>query len=259
MGTRFYLKESAQLYSRLGSTGGRYHEPSEMLVRGYIEGIAVVMTTDPHENQYMAKPSKRLLNDVESISCHFMIAHPTPIDDYVIGKYDSGDDKVVIVVESSREHDSDKRLRCQWVTVTAPTWEQMLAAIEKIRNGEIKPLESEQTLLEQLQEKLVLANQLNVSRAGKIQELNHTLGLANMHAGDQLRFMTSVAEFLVGNTHELSLGMFKQEEVKKLHGVTWLTRDKLGELTHIKSSRWHKLGRFIACMWRGTCTHVSTN
>ncbi len=257
MTTRFYLKTDTKLKRARLPNGGDsfFHHSTNLFVYQDAGGSYTEVEWDLYVNPHFT-PRSDLLVDVCAISCKFNAREACYLKNIPIGEYGLADDQVVITL--GRKLSYYDKSEGREMTVVAATWEQIIAAVAKIRNGEIKPLESEQTLLEELQEKLVLANQLNVGQAGKIQELNHALGLANMHAGDQLRFMTFVAEFLTGARDKLSIGMSKEEEVKTLHDVAWLTRCSVTELAHIKSGRWHKLGQFISRILGGS-VHTSTN
>ncbi len=164
------------------------------------------------------------------------------LGDIATGDYTNGDEKTSIVLGELAQ---SKGKLCREMTVSAPTWGRIERAIANIRSGDIRSVNAEQTVLEQLQAKLADSEERHTTKQQHIADLYAELNLAHHESGTYKRFAYGAADYLNEQCATLDCDTRDQRGLRELHDAILNARTRNEELARIKVTRWYSMKTWL--------------
>lgn len=237
-----FLKSGTSITLSLDRTN-RVHTPTELVVGSEARGDYIPVVHDLfQEPDFVLRDD--LAKDIEWFSAKIEVDMPAYTREGLqTGSYDVGDQEVRLSV-SRRIVNHDKVLHRE-MTIKAPSWEQLKAAIEKIRRGEITPVGREQTVLEWTEIALAQVESTNRMLSGEVQRLTKALVTAESLNAEQKSVMDGILRYLEGRTENVWQGNSTDNRYRDLQDKIVFIRSALKELIAIKATRWYRIGQFF--------------
>lgn len=253
MSTIFYLKKSIMPCPGKVAKSILVHPRTQLKVERDLYGSYVFTHEDPYEDLNMTPPGTDLLDDVDTISTKFMVDVDPATDQLKEGEYRCEVGGVRIAVDKvswrAGKKTDDPSIKYRNFTVVATKWEDILAAVEKVRQGEITHVAEELTIYQKLQSEKSHLTTMTQQMRERVTSLDSRLRNEQDRSARCIQIMGNVADYLSGETDQLiSTSGLNDERIEvfaRLESTAYEAKRTIDALKRLKSTWWYCTCKFL--------------
>lgn len=220
------------------ASNSKLHHPTYLDVFSDGKGFYVMLLADLFQEPDVCLRAD-LEPDIAWFSAKVQVDHESYTADKSIatGNYTCDDPDVTIVV--TRQITNINGALHREMKVKAPTWEKLKLALEKIRQGEITPLGSEQTVLEKALAELEEAK-------GELAGLGRSLQWTKRENIEYQRVVAWCTNFLADQPYDVGDSeLMDDRKFRALRKEVVTARNAAANMARIKATRWYRLWEWL--------------